>query len=145
MAAAIPDFRRSVEILQRLEMENRAQEPLTGLAQAACLRGELTEAVRQAIPITRHLLSHPLDRTVDSFLAIHTYYAILRAAGDPLAGDVRGLAQAHLQHRAAHMDPAHRDAFWAMPGHWEMMGMAQSRLGAPGLGEEFHGVNDAHG
>ena len=114
---ASPDFQRSVEILQRLEMANRAQEPLAGLAEAACLRGDVAGAYAQARPIARHLLSHPLDRTNDTFLAIHTTHAILRAAGDPLAEEVRSLAQAHLEYRAANIEPAHLDAFWAMPGH----------------------------
>ncbi|MGB5052309.1 MAG: hypothetical protein WBO46_25390, partial [Caldilineaceae bacterium] len=115
--AAIPDFQHSAEILLRLEMENRAQEPLAGLAQAALQSGDLPAAHAQARPIARHLLSHPLDRTTDTFLALHTVHAILCAAGDPLADDVRGLAQAHLAYRADNIDPAYRDAFWAMPGH----------------------------
>ncbi len=119
--AAIPDFERSAEILERLEMVNRAQEPLAGLAAAACLRGEVTGAHAQALPIAGHLLSHPLDRTTDTFLAIQTVHAILRAGGDPLAEEMRSLAQAHLQYRAANIEPEHLDAFWAMPGQREML------------------------
>ena len=114
---AIPDFQRSAEILQRLEMANRAQEPLAGLAQAAWQNGDLPAAQSQALPIARHLLSHPLDRTTDTFLAIHTIHAILRAGRDPLAEEVQALAQAHLEYRAANIEPEHLDAFWAMPGH----------------------------
>lgn len=119
--AAIPDFQRSAEILQRLEMANRAQEPLVGLAEAACLRGDVTAARAQARAIASHLLGHPLDRTTDTFLAIHTAHAILRAGGDPLADDVRGLAQAHLEYRAAQIEPEFLEGFWAMPGHKEML------------------------
>jgi len=115
--AALPDFQRSAEILLRLEMTNRAQEPLAGLAEAACLRGDVTEAHAQALPIARHLLSHSLDRTTDTFLAIHTSHAILRAGPDPLAEEVQALAQAHLQYRAANIEPEHLGGFWTMPGH----------------------------
>jgi DNA-binding SARP family transcriptional activator len=117
--AAIPDFQRSAEILLRLEMENRAQEPLAGLAQAAWQNGDLSAAHSQAAAVARHLLSHPLDRTTDTFLAIHTCHAILCAAGDPLAEEVCGLALAHLEYRASHIEPEHLDGFWAMPGHKE--------------------------
>ena len=119
---AIPDFQRSAAILQRLEMENRAQEPLAGLAQAAWQMGDLAAAHAQAIPIALHLLTHPLDRTVDTFLAIHTCHAILRATGDPLSDRMSTLAQAHLQYRAAHIEAEHLDSFWAMPGHsaWQV-------------------------
>jgi DNA-binding SARP family transcriptional activator len=119
---AIPDFQRSAAILLRLEMENRAQEPLAGLAQAAWQMGDLAAAHAQALPIAHHLLTHPLDRTVDTFLAIHNCHAILRAAGDPLANEVSALAQAHLQYRAAHIEAEHLDGFWAMPGHsaWQV-------------------------
>ncbi|MBX2999221.1 MAG: AAA family ATPase [Caldilineaceae bacterium] len=118
---AIPDFQRSAEILLRLEMKNRAQEPLAGLAQAAFQKGDLAAAHAQALPIAHHLLSHPLDRTADTFLAIHIVHAILRAADDPLAEDVRGLGQAHLHYRAANIESEYLDDFWAMPGHEEMM------------------------
>jgi DNA-binding SARP family transcriptional activator len=117
MEEAIPDFERSAEILLRLEMENRAQEPLAGLAQAAYQRGDLSAAHAQAAAIAAHLLSHPLDRTTDTFLAIHTCHAILCAAGDPLAGAVKALAQAHLQYRADNIEPEHLDGFWAVLGH----------------------------
>ena len=119
--AAIPDFQRSAEILLRLEMTNRAQEPLAGLAEGACLRGDVAGAYAEALPVAVHLLSHPLDRTEDTFLAIHTCHAILRAAGDPLAQEVRALAQAHLRYRASHIEPEHLETFWAMPGHKEML------------------------
>jgi tetratricopeptide (TPR) repeat protein len=118
---AIPDFQRSAEILLRLEMENRAQEPLAGLAQAAFQRGDLAEACVQAIPIAQHLLTHPLDRTEDTFLAIHICHAILCAAGDPLAAGVKALVQAHLQHRSGQIDPDYLDDFWAMLGHQEII------------------------
>lgn len=117
---AIPDFQRSAEILLRLEMENRAQEPLAGLAQAALQKGDLPAASAQAIPIAQHLLAHPLDRTADTFLAIQTCHAILRGAGDPLAAAVQELALSHLRQRAGQIDPAHLDGFWAMPGHREL-------------------------
>ena len=119
---AIPDFQRSAEILLRLEMTNRAQEPLAGLAQAAWQNGDLLAAHSQATPVAAHLLSHPLDRTTDTFLAIHTVHAILAAAGDSLAGDVQALAQVHLQYRADNLEPAYLDGFWAMPAHKEMLG-----------------------
>ena len=118
---AIPDFQRSAEILLRLEMANRAQEPLAGLAQAAWQNGDLLAAHSLAAPVAAHLLSHPLDRTTDTFLAIHTVHAILTAASDPLAEEVKAQAQAHLQYRAANIDPEHLDDFWAMPGHKEML------------------------
>jgi len=122
VAEAIPDFQRSAEILLRLEMANRAQEPLAGLAQAAWQVGDLQAAHAQSLPIARHLLVHPLDRTADTFLAIHTCHAILRATGDPLADEVSALAQAHLQYRAGQIEPEHLDGFWAMAGHsaWQV-------------------------
>jgi len=114
---AIPDFQRSAEILLRLEMENRAQEPLAGLAQAALQRGDLAAACNQATAVAQHLITHPLDRTTDIFLAIHTCHAILATTGEPLAAEVKALAQTHLQHRAGQIEQEHLDAFWAMPGH----------------------------
>ncbi|MBI3957268.1 MAG: hypothetical protein HY328_00565, partial [Chloroflexi bacterium] len=117
---AIPDFQRSAEILLRLEMDNRAQEPLAGLAQAAFQSGDLTGACAQAAGVAQHLLAHPLDRTVDTFLALHTCHTILRAANNPLAAEVRTLAQAHLRYRAGQIEPDYLDGFWAMPGHgWQ--------------------------
>ena len=118
---AIPDFQRSAELLQSLKMANRAQEALAGLAQAAFQNGVLPAAQSQSAAVAQHLLTHPLDRTVDAFLAIHTCHAILRAAGHPLAGDVKALALAHLHHRAATIEPEFLDGFWAMPGHQEML------------------------
>jgi DNA-binding SARP family transcriptional activator len=114
---AIADFQRSAQILLQMEMVNRAQEPLAGLAQAAWQMGDLQSAHTQTVPIAGRLLTHPLDRTEDTFLAIHTCHAILAAAGDPLAADVHALAQEHLHYRAANIEPAYRVRFWAMPGH----------------------------
>lgn len=119
---ASADFQRAAEILLRLEMTNRAQEPLAGLAQTAFQRGDLAAACAQAVDIAHHLLSHSLDRTVDTFLAIHTCHAILCAGGHPLADEVRELGQSHLRYRAAQIEPEYLDDFWAMPGHREMLG-----------------------
>ncbi|HEB65838.1 MAG TPA: tetratricopeptide repeat protein, partial [Chloroflexi bacterium] len=105
-AEAAGKYRQALEIRRRLQQPHLETEPLAGLAALARDGGHLDDAMALVKPVLAHLEAGPLQGPAHPTRVYLTCYRVLRAAGDPRAGEVLAAAHALLQERAAAIQDA---------------------------------------
>ncbi len=122
-AEAAEAYQQALGLRRDLGDQNRAMEPLAGLARVYLAQGALSQAQACVDEILKHLETNTLAGADDPFLVYLTCYHILRANQDPRAPEILNTAYALLQQRAARFgDEAARRMFLDnVPSHRELV------------------------
>jgi tetratricopeptide (TPR) repeat protein len=88
----------------KMRLPHMLYDALAGLARTYLAQGDLAQAQAHVEEILSHLQVGSLDGTVEPSRIYLTCYQVLRANGDPRAGEVLEAAYHLLQERAAKID-----------------------------------------
>jgi tetratricopeptide (TPR) repeat protein len=101
LAEASEAYHKALTIRRKAGADNRATEPLAGLAQVSLIQGNLQQAKDQVEEILNHLETGTLDGTEEPFRIYLTCYRVLQADQDPRAETILAISYQQLQERAA--------------------------------------------
>jgi predicted ATPase/transcriptional regulator with XRE-family HTH domain/Flp pilus assembly protein TadD len=103
---AIEAYQRSITLRKDMNRENQTVEPLVGLAVVWFDQGDLARAagyVDQAVVLLGRSDSLIMDEADDSSWVYLSIYQVLRASGDPRAGEILAAAARQIEEQVAYL------------------------------------------